>query len=97
MFIDYDIQWRYLVFPVILVAMSTLFFIATVIFTWGEGGWKSSQLAVVFHGLSENDAKAIGDVKCYADMRNLGKNMHVQLVDTEIGKKLVSRQALMQM
>ncbi|KAH7381589.1 hypothetical protein BKA66DRAFT_570723 [Pyrenochaeta sp. MPI-SDFR-AT-0127] len=93
----YDIQWRYLFFPILIVGCSTLFFIATVVFTWGEGGWKSSQLAVVFHGLSENDAKAAGSVKDYADMRELGHEMHVKLLETESGKKLVSQNTVAHM
>ncbi|KAF2473179.1 uncharacterized protein BDR25DRAFT_129425 [Lindgomyces ingoldianus] len=93
----YQIRWEYLIFPFVLVGISTVFFLATVIFTRGEGGWKSSQLAVIFHGLSENDAKAVGNVRGYADMRELGRDMQVQLVETDTGKKLVSREVLMGM
>lgn len=93
----YNIQWRYLIFPMILLGSSVLFFVATCIFTWGEGGWKSSQLAVVFHGLSEQDNRAVGSVKRYADMREVGRGMHVQLMDSATGKKLTSKETLMQM
>lgn len=47
----YRISWGYLVFPAVLVGRSAPFFIATVTFTWKEHTWKSSQLAVLFHGL----------------------------------------------
>lgn len=93
----YHIQWQYLYFPLALVGLSVLFFVATVAFTRGEGGWKSSQLAVLFHGLSEKDSKAVGDVRDYADMRELGKDMQVRLVETETGRKLVSRESMMGM
>lgn len=92
----YDIRWHYLIFPVMIVGYSTLFFIATIIITWGEGAWKSSQLAVVFHGLSRSDSRTVGSVKSYADMRELGREMHVKLLETNEGKKLVSQNTLAQ-
>jgi hypothetical protein len=84
----YVIHWRYLVFPAAIVALSTLFFVGTVIATRGDGIWKSSQLALIFHGLPDSDTRALGNMAEYATMKDVGSQLRVQLVETELGKKL---------
>jgi hypothetical protein len=84
----YVIQWKYLIFPAAIVALSTLFFVGTVFATRGDAIWKSSQLALIFHGLLESDTRAVGNVAEHATMKDVGKDLRVQLVETELGKKL---------
>lgn len=75
-----------------------LLLIATIVFIWGEGGWKSSsQFAVLFHGLPGSNSTASRNVKDYADMTNLVHEMHVELLKTDSDKRLVSQNTLAQM
>lgn len=89
----YAIQWRYLSFPFLLIVSSAAFFLSTVILTWGEETWKTSQLAILFHGLSERDARTVGSLDPVPDMKAIGEQMCIRLVETEEGKKLVSATA----
>lgn len=91
----YHISWGYLVLPLAFVISGSLFFAATVVLTWRDTKWKSSMLAVVLHGLSPADLNTVGDVDGYADMREVGRSMQARLVSTELGKKLMSRDAIM--
>ncbi|KAF2002676.1 hypothetical protein P154DRAFT_561828 [Amniculicola lignicola CBS 123094] len=85
------IVWVFLAGPILLVVLSTVFFLATVYVTRGEAKWKSSQLAVLFHGLREEDLKDFGDVSAYADMREIGRNAQAQFIKTKYyRKKLMS-------
>lgn len=91
----YRISWGYLVLPIAFVISGSLFFAATVVLTWRDTKWKSSILAVVLHGLSPADLNTVGNVDGYADMREVGRSMQARLVSTELGKKLMSRDAIM--
>lgn len=91
----YRISWGYMVIPIILVGLSAFFFAVSIFTTRSESKWKSSQLAVLFHGLGEQDVQTLGEVTSYADMREIGRDVHVRLVETDLGKKMVSRGTLM--
>jgi len=93
----YHISWGYLVLPIAFVLCGALFFAATVVLTWRDTKWKSSMLAAMFHGLSPADLNAMGNVDSYADIREVGQNVQARLVSTELGKKLMSREAIMAM
>jgi len=87
---SYRVVWGNMVVPIALVVISALFFIATAFVTRHEQKWKTSQLASVFHGLGYQDTAKAGNVKTYADMVEIAKQLDVKLSDTDVGKRLVS-------
>lgn len=93
--IYYQIWWRYLILPIGFVIAGSLFFVATVVLTWRDTKWKSSMLAILFHGLSPADLNTVGDVDGYADMREVGRDMQARLMPTDLGKKLMIRDAIL--
>lgn len=52
--------------------------------------WKSSSLALLFHGLDEETRKDVGAVRTVSDMSRVAKKIHVELVCTDEGDKFVS-------
>jgi hypothetical protein len=66
------------------IRLSALFILATVVFAWGEGRWKYLQLAILFHGLSENNSQPVRNLREYANIRELVKGIQVRLEETEM-------------
>ncbi|KAH8683240.1 hypothetical protein BGZ60DRAFT_215116 [Tricladium varicosporioides] len=87
----YFVRWGYMIVPFVLVVLSTFFFLATIYVTRHEPPWKTSQLAVILHGLWPQDLIELDRADKYADMRELSAQVQVKLVDTELGKMLVSK------
>jgi hypothetical protein len=85
------VLWPAMVYPGALVLFSTLFFIITAIKTRNENKWKNSLIAILFHGLTPNDIVRVGELSTYMEMTHAAKNMEVQLVSTQHGEKLMSR------
>ncbi len=87
-----SVQWAWLAFPSILVLLTLIFFVATIIDTRPMGNrapvWKSSPLALAFHGLElpNRHETGVGDIE---GMEALAKDMVVRLGTTEKGLKLV--------
>ncbi|KAM0255276.1 hypothetical protein ACHAQJ_005931 [Trichoderma viride] len=81
------INWPWLAFPAALIIMSMLLLCLTV-FTAMEsssaGVWKSSTLALLWHGFDIPQAAPES-----ADMEDVARNMHMRLIETGIGWKLV--------
>jgi hypothetical protein len=85
---NYVIHWKYLIFPAAILVLSTLFFFGAVFATWCDGIWKSSQLTLIFHGLKESEILALGNVDDHATMEDVGGQVRVELVETELVRKL---------
>lgn len=87
-----SVQWAWLAFPSILVLLTLIFFVAIIIDTRPMGNrapiWKSSPLALAFHGLElpNRHETGVGDIE---GMEALAKDMVVRLGTTEKGLKLV--------
>ena len=81
-----EVRWPWFIYPVSLVLLSVLFWIATTVFSTDKEQtvWKSSSLALLFHGLSGWDI-----AECQADstkeMDEAAKKMEVQLTRDENG------------
>jgi hypothetical protein len=89
----YVISWVYVAIPAGIILLSLFFLAATVLVTRKDDVWKNSQLAVLFHGLSQQDTGRLGDVSYYADMREISKRTEVKLESSAVGKKLVGKEA----
>lgn len=76
------VRWWYLALPIILVALTFAFLIATLVQTERRQsglGWKSSPLALLFHGLDPDVRKMQGDVMHNDEMTHAAQRMSVQL------------------
>jgi hypothetical protein len=92
------IRWPFLTYPAVLVLLAITFFVCMV-FGTGRGDnsrhdWKSSQLALLFHGL---DRKALKQKQLSLsvsakEMERVAAEIFVCLDETDSGWKLVSTQ-----
>lgn len=76
------VRWWYLALPIILVALTFAFLIATLVQTESRQsglGWKSSPLALLFHGLDPDVRKTQGDVMHNDEMTHAAQRMSVRL------------------
>ncbi len=87
-----SVRWAWLAFPSILVLLTMIFFIAIIIDTRPMGKrapiWKSSPLALIFHGLElpNRHQKGVDDIN---GMEELSKGITFRLGTTERGLNLV--------
>ena len=91
-----SVRWPWLTFPAVLVLLTVIFFVAMMINTRPTRGrapiWKSSLLALLFHGFEPRDKyrAVVGDL---SEMEELEKDIIVRLSPTEGGLKLVEPEA----
>jgi hypothetical protein len=81
------INWPWLALPAALIALNILFLCLTVLTAMesnSPGVWKSSTLALLWHGFDIPRAAPES-----ADMEDVARNMHMRLIETGIGWKLV--------
>ncbi|KAK3684521.1 hypothetical protein LTR37_020196 [Vermiconidia calcicola] len=79
------VNWVWLTYPAVLVALSILFLFGTVIFSAEKSQvvWKSSSLALLFHGLKESDRET--SVRKQSDMEEVAKQIWVRLKEDDNG------------
>jgi hypothetical protein len=89
------VQWLFIIYPAVLVVLALIFFIAMV-FETSHGrmdlDWKSSPLALIFHGLDHDTVKQTDErfsLLGTRDMENVAKEMAVRLSQNDSGWKLV--------
>ncbi|KAI4160603.1 MAG: hypothetical protein LQ342_005624 [Letrouitia transgressa] len=86
-----EVRWAWLAFPTVAVFLTLLFFVATVIYTRPTGNrpqiWKSSPLALLYHGLEQQPD--VPGVERLAEMEHAAKGTLVRLKSTQTGVKLV--------
>lgn len=91
-----SVRWPWLAFPAVLVLLTVIFFVAMIIDTRPSRSrapiWKSSLLALLFHGFEPRDKyrAVVGDL---SEMEELEKGIIVRLSPTEGGLKLVESEA----
>lgn len=91
-----SVRWPWLAFPAVLVLLTVVFFVAMIIDTRPTRSrapiWKSSLLALLFHGFEPQDKyrAVVGDL---SEMEELEKDIIVRLSPTEGGLKLVEPEA----
>lgn len=88
-----NVQWAWLSFAVIQVMITLLFFIGMVIQTRMDGNsvpvWKSSPLALLYHGFERQPNHTGGER--LGEMERAAKNTLVSFETTQAGIKLVER------
>lgn len=90
-----EVRWGWLALPAVLVLGTIVFFAAMVIETRPTGGrahiWKSSPLALIFHGLDEpNSLQTTRVLEENDDMEQRAKEIIVRLANTGGGLNLVA-------
>lgn len=86
------IQWAFIIYPAILVVLSLIFFASMVLQTRGtktsRHDWKSSPLALLFHGLDREaitSCSEIAESVGTKEMETIAKETSVRLSKTEDG------------
>lgn len=85
----YQVNWKSLTLPAILVFGSALFTVVTAILTAGEHGWRRSNLPLLFHGLGSAEREVCGEIKSLGAMEDAAEGMRVKLQNMDEGAKLV--------
>ena len=91
------VYWTWLLLPAGLVISSILLLAATMracksTDMWNfTGSWKSSSLALLFHGLDNDVRDRIGDVVRKSEMEDLSKRLPVKIAKTARGLRFVDR------
>lgn len=77
------VRWGWLTFPIAFVLLTLIFFIAMIIDTRPTGDraqiWKSSPLALIFHGLEPSNVHQYEQADVVNDMDRLAEGMVVKL------------------
>lgn len=79
------VVWAWITVQATLIISSCVFLVIVVSRSQAlakHKAWKSSPLALLFHGLDENTRKGLGDLHTVSDMSRVAKNIHVELVGT---------------
>jgi hypothetical protein len=86
------VQWSWVILPASLVLVSIEFLLLTI---WSspsrksqQGPWKSSSLAVLFHGLDGRVRESCGDLPKRSEMWEKAEEVHVRLLSDDDGLKL---------
>ena len=90
------VRWAWLALPCMLLAGTLVFLGFTIIRTRKQqmGIWKSSSLALLFHGLEERSAEGMEDLGHVVGMEEKSGRTWVRLVDKGEGARLVERSGL---
>lgn len=86
-----QVRWKWLALPLALLLL-TLVFLLAAIRTSAQAKvlpWKSSSIALLFHGLSEDRREAGRWVERRAELHEIAGGMQVQLVRTDKGWRLM--------
>lgn len=89
----YHVRWAWIAFPSSLVALAWGFLVATMFRSRHYHAWKSSTLAMIFHGFNDADRQSFGQIETLGDMERAMKTHKVHLVHngTGLGFKKHSR------
>jgi hypothetical protein len=77
------VQWAWMILPTLLVILGNSFFACTMYASRKTILWKSSILALLFHGLDDEAAAKRDQCTASSRMEKLAKDMHVQLQSSE--------------
>ena len=90
------VRWAWLALPCALLAGTLVFLGFTIMVTRKQqmGIWKSSSLALLFHGLEERSAEVTEDLGHVVGMEEKSERTWVRLVDEGEGARLVERSGM---
>jgi Protein of unknown function (DUF3176) len=77
-----SVRWAWLVLPASLLVLATFFLVATIMQTSADTmgkGWKSSPLALLFHGFCSETVESVGSVDRSSEMEATARKMRAQL------------------
>ena len=88
------VQWAWLSLPAALILLAAAFLISTILETrpW-QMTWKSSALALLFHGLDPNTRETYGALTDIRDMKRDARNAQVQLARPDLGWRFDGKSA----
>ncbi|KAF6808837.1 hypothetical protein CSOJ01_07305 [Colletotrichum sojae] len=81
------VHWGWIAYPGALLVLQLVFLALVMGRRWGRDGgrwsadWKSSPLALLFHGLGENLREAYGEVPSVSSMNKAARQIKAQLMD----------------
>lgn len=76
------VRWAWLTLPILVVLMGVVFLLSAIIRTRRLAGWKSSILAVLFHGLGDHHKR---EARGLVEMEHTAKDIRVRLKQTREG------------
>lgn len=87
------VRWAWLSLPCVLLAGTSVFLVSTIMGTTKKqlGIWKSSSLALLFHGLGKESGEISDDLGHLVGMGTTAEKTWVRLVDEGHGARLVER------
>ncbi|KAI9729834.1 MAG: hypothetical protein M1834_006582 [Cirrosporium novae-zelandiae] len=83
-----NVRWWYIALPVVLVILTVLFLVAMLAEARNHNrgdDWKSSTLALIFHGLDSETRHQFGELERTEEMTRAAQQMRVQLQKTDHG------------
>ena len=85
------IRWRWLTLPVLVLALTAVLLVTSILLTFftKSKAWKSSAIALLFHGLDPEHLDQLSGIKKRAQMDEASREVTVQLVKTEHGWRLL--------
>ena len=88
------VQWAWLSLPAALILLAAAFLVSTIIETrtW-QMTWKSSALALLFHGLDAHTRERYGALTDMRDMKRDARNTQVQLGRPDLGWRFDGKSA----
>ncbi|KAJ6035732.1 hypothetical protein N7540_000011 [Penicillium herquei] len=84
------VQWAWMILPTLLVILGNVFLVCTTYASRRKSIWKSSVLALLFHGL--DDQVEPGDCMTGSRMEKLAEHMHVRLDPSEADGRVMLRE-----
>jgi hypothetical protein len=85
-----QVTWAWLAFPAALACLTLMLLLATILQSHGQDQaiWKSSTLALLFHGAVE---KPLGNVDTLHEMQGIARSVRIQLLSDNNGGKILVR------
>ncbi|MCJ1307443.1 hypothetical protein MMC25_001089 [Agyrium rufum] len=85
------VRWGWIALPVVVVIFTAIFLSTTIFLSQRSGSqaWKSSALAMLFHGLDEETRERFGGGKSLKEKKRVAKSITVKLDDSGDGRSLL--------
>ena len=86
------VRWGWIAFPSAMLVVTAVFLFATIVLSRWHGDndvWKSSALAVLFHGLDEKTRGEFGPLLHVDEINEAAENLSVKMEGRSDGKKVL--------
>lgn len=87
-----SVDWLWFILPAIVLVLGIVFFVSTILVTRAQNlsPWKTSILAVLYHGLDDGSLHS-GDHSCLSEMERTAESVHVSLGLSHRNNRLILR------